>query len=1184
MTEPVADTAASDPWAAFNPQPADTATTGAADPWAAFNPEPAPADPAVPPEIAPSGSAEFGFVPPSFIERLERGQALRRVLNRVAEKAREGFGEPTATGLSDETLNGLIEAGIFHDPTRSRPGPIQFANEALILPTARALDVVLRSLNAGIHGAGGLVGQLVEESGGSQGQGARAEREAINFGNWAMIEAGFGGFSRPAASAGRVADQPIGGLPREADFRNAADVLGKPEAGQRLQQVWREDGIHPSEALHDAQRDAFIRHDLTTKADEVKPTKEFVENWPEPVPQSLGAAVNTEPPLIPLAEQPAAPPGRLAATFRDAGEKLLDMGRDAQMLVAPMATGTRDSMAMAKDFANSLRRNRWEWSRIDDDIAKRFTPEQRTRMWNAADEESVARQLGESREHQGLITLEPAERAAVEDLQTRAQMAWVRARDLGMVEGEGLPAYTPRMVMNVGSALDGDGPIALNGIGHNLHTRTAQMKRRDYLTAEETERAAKELVGMREAKKGKSLEQIQAAVDKVEIARDIRVLPLATAKLEDAIAGRTLINNIKDYGARTGIDTVAEGAIPAGSETQWFTLDHPAFKTWRPKLQDAGDGKWVAVKDAAGNPIFEQVPLYVHGDFEGPLKAVLSHGPVSKIYAGAMDLKGKTMSLIMNSPLIHNAVEWGRALPAMPGKVGSFKIYFEGYRAKNNPALMREAIDAGLVPIGKRFFNQDVTSIMEAPDLTPGRSWTAKILATVPGLFDEAAGVAVKRAIDKAGDFWHNTMLWDRIADLQMGLYSNFRDDMIAKGVDRLTANRVAAHFANRYAGALPQEAMSDAARKMANLLMFSRTFTLGNLGAMKDVLTGLPKDVLAQIERDAGLKAGAIDQAGRAAGPQVEAVQFAKSMARRKAMAVMALDIGLFYVGNSLLQNGLNIILNDSTVAQEIHDYARRALSALERVKEHPLTLLQPLGLLESLSATDDNEPKRKDRIMVGFTKDGTAIYARNPAGKIGEEMLGYMTGPLDMMRRKMSTFARPAWQILANDKGFGRKIYDPDAHTPMQYAQNVGRIAAHIALAQTPEGQINAFADLVRGEGDAKLNALQAFGPVAGFTFSKGAPGGPAAGELYAARSQHQFSVDLALPEIRRQILRGDEQGALDRMTSLGMPPPYQRFIIRTTRNPSLRVSPRALRGFHFYATPEQAERMERARERLQ
>jgi hypothetical protein len=373
----------------------------------------------------------------------------------------------------------------------------------------------------------------------------------------------------------------------------------------------------------------------------------------------------------------------------------------------------------------------------------------------------------------------------------------------------------------------------LNAIGKNLRTRTGQMLRRKYLTAEDTEAAAKAKFG-----------------DQAEIARDIRVLPLATAKLEDAIAGRSLINQIEAYGKNTGDATIAEGGKPAGSPYGWFTMDHPAFRKWTPKYEtDPETGAVRPVKDASGNVVFQQVPIYVRSDFEGPIRAVLQ-GNTNAAYKALMALKGKNMSLIMNSPLIHNAVEWGRALPAMPGKVATFKIYFEGNVARKDPVQMREAIDAGMVPIGHRFFNQDVTSIMEEPHLAPGRSWTAKILGAIPGLFDEAAGESVMRAIDKAGDFWHNTLLWDRVADLQMGLYTNFRSGLLEKGVDRQTASRAAAHWANRYAGALPQEAMSEGARKLANVMLFSRSFTLGNIGALKDIFTGLPKDVMAQISR----------------------------------------------------------------------------------------------------------------------------------------------------------------------------------------------------------------------------------------------------------------------------------------------------------------------------------------------
>jgi hypothetical protein len=208
----------------------------------------------------------------------------------------------------------------------------------------------------------------------------------------------------------------------------------------------------------------------------------------------------------------------------------------------------------------------------------------------------------------------------------------------------------------------------------------------------------------------------------------------------------------------------------------------------------------------------------------------------------------------------------------------------------------------------------------------------------------------------------------------------------------------------------------------------------------------------------------------------------------------------------------------------------------------------------------------------------DGTAIYARNPAGKIGEEFVGYLTGPLDMLRRKLGTVARPVWQILANDKGFGRKVYDPNADTPAKYLKNMGKIVAHIFEAQTPEGQIRAAIDLAKGEGDTKLNALQAFGPVAGVTFSRGAPGGPAQGELYRAREKHNYAVNEALPEIRRMIRRGDEKGAIQRMNDLGIAPGLQNFYLRTTRNPALRLSPRAVEDFYRYATPEERERFTR------
>ena len=49
---------------------------------------------------------------------------------------------------------------------------------------------------------------------------------------------------------------------------------------------------------------------------------------------------------------------------------------------------------------------------------------------------------------------------------------------------------------------------------------------------------------------------------------------------------------------------------------------------------------------------------------------------------------------------------------------------------------------------------------------------------------------------------------------------------------------------------------MSKLARETANLALFSRSFTLGNMAAYKDIVKGLPSDVRSQVLRDSGAEA----------------------------------------------------------------------------------------------------------------------------------------------------------------------------------------------------------------------------------------------------------------------------------------------------------------------------------------
>ena len=837
-----------------------------------------------------------------------------------------------------------------------------------------------------------------------------------------------------------------------------------------------------------------------------------------------------------------------------------DVIRDLQMKATPMAArdATVASRAAAKDFANGMRLARHEWNRLDEWIKRKFTPAEQERMWEAADAESVARQNGYNTTGTGLgfDRLSPLERSAVDAMQKHADETWEAAKSVGIVEGEGLPSYTPRMFVKA-AQVEG-APRSLTGIGRNLKTNTPQTRTRKYLTAEQTEAAGKAKLG-----------------DEAELVRNIRSLPLATAKLQEAVAGRALINRIKEVGRQTGEDTVSIGAQPADSEHKWFTIDHPAFKVWRPKIATDKDGRPLlegnalkTVKDEDGNTVMERVPLFVRSDFEGPLQSVLSKDS-GKIYRGLMELKGKAMTTIMYSPIIHNAVEWGRALPAMPGKVATFRIYFEGNKAKHDPAQMQEAIRNGLVPIGHQFAKQDITSMMSEPDIKPGRSWTSDVVAAIPNAFSVKAGDAVKRAVDKMGDVWHNTLLWDRVGDLQMGLYTNMRDHMIAKGIDEQTAGRAAAHLANRYAGALPLESMSDAARKIANVVAFSRSFTLGNIGAMKDMLTGLPRDVQAQILRDKG----------------VETLNKVNSYAQRKAIGIVAVDIALMYATGAILQNVVSYLRGDQSLSDIAKGYVDRLHKLLQMGEQHPFDVLNPFWDLSQLSPTSENEPGKEDRVLVGYEKDGSAIYARFPTGKIGEEFVGWATSPGDMMKKKQSTFLKPIMQAWNNDVGFGHKLYNPNPKSLGDRIEIMGRVLGNLFLAQTPWESIKAGYDLVSGHGtpdQRRLNELKTLGPLAGLSFSKGAPGGPAVGELFHAREEHDYAVQQAMPEIRDMIKNGQETTARARMKELGIPPGLQTYYVETTKHPERRLTGRAASDFQKYATPEQKERFDAAKKR--
>jgi hypothetical protein len=832
--------------------------------------------------------------------------------------------------------------------------------------------------------------------------------------------------------------------------------------------------------------------------------------------------------------------------------------RDLQMKVTPMAAGEDAGRAVAKDYAISERKARFWRSEFDTKLRKLSAADQKN-MWEAMDRASVEAQTiggraGIEAGMRHIHALPDAQQKILMDMERRGIQLWEQARDVGMVaEGaERLPFYVMRGIVEVADegvsrlasrAAAGQGLTNVDQFGVNLTTRGPMS--RGFLTAEQTEAAAKKLS------------------ENAEIVRNIRVLPMAYERFEKAIAGRRLINDLKEIGEATGKPTVSEG-VALGD--QWFTVPHPAFNSYRPRMRLSNEtGRVEPLRDLeTGKVVMDKVPLYVSREFEGPMRSIM-RSETGWWYNASMQLKGAAMATIMNSPVIHNAVEYGRALGAMPGRVGSFRIYFIGNQVRKNPQLMEKAIGDGLVPIGQRGYMQDIEGIATGMDLAPGRGLLAKGAGALTDVVSPQAGQAVRRGIDRAGDFWHQTLLWDRVADLQAGLYNEFMKDLIKKGIDRDTASKMAAHFANRFAGAVPNEAMSEGAKKLLNFVLFSRSFTTGNLGVMKDMLTGLPRDVQAQLGRNL------TELEKKAAG----------SIARRKAIATVMVDIGLMYLSNAILQNGIEMLRDDKSLDDIGHDYAERMSDVLSRTQENPLDLLDPYSDIgpRTVSPLSTNEPGKEERVRLGYRDDGTAVYIRSPVGKIGEEFEGWATRPLEMFRNKEGTMVRPLLNVLENNRGFGgrvEQVYNRNPNSLGEAARAVGSILWEFMRSQTPELQLKAGARMLSGKGDW-VDMAQALAPFAGFTISRGAPGGEAVGEMYAAKGEHGDRVKAALPEIRELVRDQKYDEAQQKLQDLNVPLRLQRYYMRVYGTPEARLSPRAMRDFNRYATPEQQRRME-------
>ena len=638
-------------------------------------------------------------------------------------------------------------------------------------------------------------------------------------------------------------------------------------------------------------------------------------------------------------------------------------------------------------------------------------------------------------------------------------------RQFGMMDG----LAGARRITKADSLLEGGGKggsggglTAMDKVGGNLST--SGPKAREHLTAEDSQAAARTKFG-----------------ENVHLVTDIRSLLDAVRRQEQSVAGRDLIDAIKRIGVESGTDLVREGGVvPDG----YFTLDHPSLWSVGPTGEAGPDGK----------PIYGRTPLHIDEQFRGPLGAVLSKANPDW-YRGLMSLKSRSMTALMFSPAMHLMVEVGRSLPLYHGNPAALiSSMMRAKKLTTDRAYMDQAVADGLAPIGQGFGALEASHIVNEAAGLPKQTLLGKVWSgeTTP-----------QRAMHGV----HQKLLWDNVFRLQTGIYSDMRTKFIDKGFAPQAAGIMAAHLANRYAGALPPEHLSRAANMAANVSMFSRSFTLGNLAVMKDMMNGAPSHVRAALEE----------------AMQGEGVDKAMRTLQRKAISTFVLDIGMFYAMNALAQTGFAAARN----AWNGDDLGTVASKAWQDYADH---MLPQLG----------NEPGKEDRIYIGNDTAGTGVYGRTPFGKVGEEFTGWMPvigHPGKMVLAKMNPLIRATWEAATGRDSLGRSIYNPAPDGILDHLKIAGQAVMHIAGSQVPADFVGQVYDAATGQakGDPGVAAARILGPLTGFaSISQGAKGGPEEGVKRAAVAHDDYERTLAKSEARRLYALGredDARAALDK-----------------------------------------------------
>jgi len=639
----------------------------------------------------------------------------------------------------------------------------------------------------------------------------------------------------------------------------------------------------------------------------------------------------------------------------------------------------------------------------------------------------------------------------------------------------------------------------------------------------------------------------------IEYLTDFSVMSAARAELANTVYTKQFVNWVKEQDLGGGAQAMGR----AGEEIPGYvTINHPAFqeKVFKNIRYITKDGKrhfvnkdtnsveiggkdyvihnGKAYVDGKLLKVNKQVDvlsrnIQVHPDLASPLKSLLEADNPNILMKGFLKTKAGAMKVIMYNPAFHGMTVFFKAYPALPVNkmFNPLHDYVNGYRLNQITANRTDAIMHNVRFLGGKGYKQDIYGEIEV--------LRDNILHKVdPRLGD---------ALDKAGEFWHGTLLWDRIGDLQMGMYDRMTKQNLIRDIKKFEkkndrkpdaaealkleedAKYAAGEFANLIAGAFGKEDFGAGWRNFLNSVLFSRSYTMSNLRLAKYGVGSMPKHLIGQMQAAKGVS---------------------KTDAAR---AFTGLAVATLFKDTFLLFGTMQGMNYAFTKMNDIPDKNGN-------VGGH---------------YSWDNEPGKTWKIAIGTKENGQVVYMGSPF-RAARDILEIGAKPRELLANKRNPVLTTAMQWVENRNFKGKTILkDGDA-----WYEHIAGTATHLAKGMTG---YDTLYSTFSPDDESWRNRYR----LLGLQISHGSPGGMVAGNLRSIMREQQDEKDLILTEASELMKGKDQAGAVQLMVDNNFTKgEIEGFIIRSKHPYAKLLKDLNWKSLYYKATPEQKKKLDNIR----